>query len=54
MDWEAAKQHCLNRQWHWTLDLIQKCQAEVETLEAENKKLKDQQKAQRLYNACNY
>ena len=54
MDWENERKHCKERNWQWSLDLIDRCQKEVEALEAENKKLKEQQKAQRLYNACNY
>ncbi len=54
MDWEIEKKHCKERNWQWTLALIEKCQKEMEELETENKKLKDQQKAQRLYNSCNY
>jgi len=54
MDWESAKKHCKERNWKWSLDLINQAQKEMESLQAENKKLKDQQKAQRLYNACNY
>ena len=54
MDWESAKNHCKERNWKWTLNFIDKCQKEMEDLESENKKLKDQQKADRLFNACNY
>ena len=54
MDWEKERKHCEDQNWLWTLDLIARCQVEMESLEAEVKKLKDQQKAQRLYNACNY
>ena len=54
MNWEAEKKHCIERNWQWSLALIDRCQKEIEVLEAENKKLRDLQKAQRLYNACNY
>lgn len=54
MDWESAKQYCKDRNWDWSLELINQAQKEMEELAAENKKLKDQQKAQRLYNSCNY
>ena len=54
MDWESAKKHCTERNWQWSLDLINQAKKEVEELEAKIKKLEDQQKAQRLYNACNF
>ncbi len=54
MDWEAAKKHCDEKGWEWTLKLIDSYEKEMDALKAENKKLKDQQKAQRLYNACNF
>ncbi len=54
MDWETAKKHCKERNWDWSLELINKAQKEMEALEAKVKKLEDQQKAQRLYNSCNY
>ena len=54
MEWESAKKHCIERNWKWSLDLISKAQKEMEDLEVKVKKLEDQQKAQRLYNACNF
>ena len=54
MDWDSAKKHCQDRNWDWSLDLINKAQKEMEELEEKVKKLEEQQKAQRLYNACNY
>ncbi len=54
MDLEHAKAHCKDRNWQWTLDLINKVQQEMKTLESENKKLKEQLNAQRLYNSCNF
>ncbi len=54
MNWEAAKEHCKKRNWEWTLEFIEKSEKEFQSLEAENKKLKDQAKANRLFNACNY
>ena len=54
MDWEAAKNHCAERNWQWSLEFIRQAQTEMEELEAKVKKLEDEQKAQRLYNACNY
>ena len=54
MDWSSARKHCEDRKWDWSLDLINKAQKEMEELQAKVKKLEDQQKANRLYNACNY
>ncbi len=54
MDWDSAKKHCKNRNWDWSLDLIHQVQKEMEELETKIKKLEDQKKAHRLYNACNY
>ena len=54
MNWESEKNYCKERDWQWTMAFIDRCQQEMEAIEAENKKLKDQQKAQRLYSACNY
>ncbi len=54
MDWDSAKKHCTERNWQWSLTLISQAQKEMEELEKKVKKMEDQQKAQRLYNACNY
>ena len=54
MDWDSAKQHCTERNWHWSLELINQVQKEMEDLEKKLKKCEDQQKANRLYNSCNY
>ena len=54
MDWDTAKQHCTDRNWQWSLELISQAQKEMEDLEKRLKKCEDQQKANRLYNACNY
>ena len=54
MNWETERKHCQEKGWSWSLDLINRFEKEMEALEAENKRLKDQQKAQRLYNACNF
>ena len=54
MDWDSAKQHCNERNWQWTLELINQVQIEMEELETKLKKCEDQQKANRLYKACNY
>ena len=54
MDWDSARKHCSERNWSWTLELINEAQKEMDDLEKRLKKLEDQQKANRLYNACNY
>ena len=54
MDWEREKKYCEERDWEWSLNLIERCEKEMNTLIVENKKLKEQQKANRLYNSCNY
>ena len=54
MDWESAKKHCTERNWKWSLELIDQAEKEMKELEDKVKKYEDQQKAQRLYNACNY
>ena len=42
MDWDAARKHCHEKEWKWTLDLIDKYQKEMEELKNENIKLKRQ------------
>ena len=42
MDWEAARAHCKEKDWKWTLDLIDKYQKEMEELKDENVKLRRQ------------
>ena len=54
MDWQAARKHCEERNWEWSLQLIDQAENEIRDLEEKLKKCEDQQKAQRLYNACNY
>ena len=54
MDWESARKHCIDRNWKWSLSLIDQAEKEIKELEGKLKKCEDQQKAQRLYNACNY
>tara|TARA_B100000700_G_C14794326_1_gene737455 strand:- start:408 stop:572 length:165 start_codon:yes stop_codon:yes gene_type:complete len=54
MDWELARQHCAERNWEWSLGLIDQAEKEIKELEQKLKKCEDQQRAQRLYNACNY
>ncbi len=54
MDWESARKHCIERNWHWSLELIETAEKEINELEERLKKCEDLQKAQRLYNSCNY
>ena len=54
MDWDSARKHCIDHNWQWSLELIEQVQEEMKELEAKVKKYEDQEKAQRLYNACNY
>ena len=54
MDWQSAKKHCIERNWQWSLDLIDQFQKEMEELEVKLKMMEDKEKAQRLYNSCNY
>ena len=54
MDWDSARQHCKERNWGWTLTLIDRAEKEMQDMEAKIKKLEDLQKAQRLYNSCNF
>tara|TARA_Y100001968_G_scaffold321510_1_gene356091 strand:+ start:2153 stop:2317 length:165 start_codon:yes stop_codon:yes gene_type:complete len=54
MDWEAARLHCSDRDWTWSLKLIDQAEKEMKELEEKLKWYEDQQKAQRLYNSCNY
>ncbi len=54
MDWESAKKHCTERNWTWSLEFINQVQKEMEDLQSKLKKFEDQEKANRLYNSCNY
>jgi len=54
MDWESARQHCSERNWKWSLELIDQAEKEMDELNEKLKKCEDQQKAHRLYNACNF
>ncbi len=54
MDWESAKKHCIDRNWQWSLEVLNQAHDEMKELEGRLKKCEDQQKAQRLYNSCNY
>ncbi len=54
MDWDYAKKHCNERNWHWSLELINQVQKEMESLKTKLKKCEDQQKANRIFNTCNY
>ncbi|KZR77624.1 hypothetical protein PMIT1320_00394 [Prochlorococcus marinus str. MIT 1320] len=40
MDWDAARKHCTERDWKWTLGLIDEYQKERQELKDENVKLK--------------
>ena len=42
MDWDAARAHSKEKNWKWTLDLINTYQKEMEELKDENVKLKRQ------------
>ncbi|KZR82387.1 hypothetical protein PMIT1342_00856 [Prochlorococcus marinus str. MIT 1342] len=42
MDWDAARKHCTERDWKWTLNLIGEYQKEMQELKDENVKLKRQ------------
>ena len=42
MDWDAARKHCTERDWKWTLGLIDEYQKEMQELKDENVKLKRQ------------
>ena len=42
MNWDAAREHCKEKNWKWTLDLIENYQKEMEELKDENVKLKRQ------------
>ena len=42
IDWGAARAHCKEKNWKWTLDLIDTYQKEMEELKDENVKLKHQ------------
>ncbi|KGG13388.1 MULTISPECIES: hypothetical protein [Prochlorococcus] len=39
MDWEAAKKHCINRNWQWSLDLINQAEKEMIALQEKVRKL---------------
>ena len=54
MDWESAKQHCKDRNWEWSFNFIHQAEQEMKALEEKLKKCEGQQKAQRLYNSCNF
>ena len=41
MDWEAAKEHCIERKWLWSLDLINQAQMEIKQLESKIKRLEE-------------
>lgn len=39
MDWESAKNHCIERNWQWSLEFINQAQNEMEELEDKVKQL---------------
>ena len=45
MNWESAKKHCIDRNWQWSLELIEQAQKEINQFEAKIKKLEDEIKA---------
>ena len=40
MDFESARQYCKNRNWEWSLKLIDQYQKEMEALKAELNEIK--------------
>ena len=42
IDWNTARNHCIEKNWNWTLDLLDKYHKEMEELKEENVKLKRQ------------
>ncbi len=54
MDWKSARKHCSDRNWQWSLELIDQAEKEIKELEEKLQKCQDQIKADRLYNSCNY
>ena len=36
MDWDYAKKHCNERNWEWSLELINQAQKEIEELKEKN------------------
>ncbi len=42
INWDAARKHCAERDWKWTLNLIDEYQKEMQELKDENMKLKRQ------------
>ncbi len=41
MDWEATKQYCIERNWQWSLEVINQAHKEIQELEDKMKKLED-------------
>ena len=48
MDWESARNYCIERNWHWSLNVIDQAQREMEGMEEKIKKMESQPQAQRL------
>ena len=38
MDWDAARAHCKEKNWKWTLDLIEEYQKDIEELKDDRAK----------------
>ena len=41
MDWQAAKEHCKEKNWEWSLNLINKAEKEMSDLQKKYKALQD-------------
>ena len=54
MIWDSIKRHFNERNWHWSLSLVNQAQEEVEQLETKLKECEDNQKSNRFNKACNY
>ena len=48
MDWESARKYCTERNWKWSLELIDQVQNEMKELEERVKKYEDQYKSHDL------
>ncbi len=41
MDWESARRHCKERNWQWSLDLIDRAEKEAKQLEEKLREYED-------------
>ena len=48
MDWEAAKRHCIEKNWKWSFALVEQAQKEFKVLEEEIKRLKNERKENKI------